>query len=400
MAEQHSSYAFATRALHVGQDSAQWKSRAVVPPIVMATTFAQFEPAVTAGFEYGRSGNPTRNSLELCMASLDKAKHSLIFSSGVACEVNITHLLQTGGHIITDTQVYCGIDRYFRKCASKFDLTIDYVDFCDLNQVAKAAESNLQRGSKSGLVWLESPTNPLLKVTDIRAVTSTLKNINPNVIIAIDNTFMSPYFQSPLELGVDLVMTSITKYVNGHSDVVMGSISTNRTELYDRLKYLQNAIGAVPSPIDCFMVNRSIKTLALRMEKHQKNAMAVALFLESHPLVKRVLYLGLESHPQHQLVLKQCKGFTGMIAAYLEGTLETTCKFLSYLKIFTLGESLGAVESLIELPAIMTHEMMGQWARDKIGISNTLVRISIGVEDVDDLIGDLDQALKRSQQTN
>lgn len=400
MAEQHSSYAFATRALRVGQDSAQWKSRAVVPPIVMATTFAQFEPAVTAGFEYGRSGNPTRNSLELCMASLDKAKHSLIFSSGVACEVNITHLLQAGDHIITDTQVYCGIDRYFRKCASKFDLTIDYVDFCDLNQVAKAAESNLQRGSKSGLVWLESPTNPLLKVTDIRAVTSTLKKINPNVIIAIDNTFMSPYFQSPLELGVDLVMTSITKYVNGHSDVVMGSISTNRTELYDRLKYLQNAIGAVPSPIDCFMVNRSIKTLALRMEKHQKNAMAVALFLESHPLVKRVLYLGLESHPQHQLVLKQCKGFTGMIAAYLEGTLETTCKFLSYLKIFTLGESLGAVESLIELPAIMTHEMMGQWARDKIGISDTLVRISIGVEDVDDLIGDLDQALKRSQQTN
>jgi len=231
-------------------------------------------------------------------------------------------------------------------------------------------------------------------VSDIEEVVRVVKKVNSEIVVVVDNTFLSPYFQSPLSLGADIVMNSITKYINGHSDVIMGSIATNRSDLNDQLKFVQNAVGAVPSPFDCFLVNRGIKTLALRMEQHQKNALAVAKFLQTHPLVRKVIYLGLESHPQRAIIQKQCSGYGGMVGIYIKGTLETAKVFLANLKLFTLAESLGAVESLIEIPSIMTHASLPQETREALGIDDTFIRLSVGVENADDLIHDLDQALK------
>ncbi|KAI2810374.1 hypothetical protein RDWZM_002630 [Blomia tropicalis] len=379
---------FGTRALHAGQEPDQWNSRAVVPPIVMSTTFAQFAPAVHAGYEYGRSGNPTRNSLQKCLASLDKAKFALVYASGLATQANITQLLKEGDNIVAGDELYGGTNRYFRTCAAKFGISIDYVNFSKPENVERALKSNTK------LVWFETPTNPLLKVTDIEAICKIVKKFNSDIIIVVDNTFLSPYFQSPLNFGVDIVMNSITKYINGHSDVIMGSISTNRSDLHQQLKYVQNAVGAVPSPFDCFLVNRGMKTLALRMEQHQKNALAVAKFLEEHPLVRKVIYLGLKSHPQYDVIKKQCSGFGGMVCMYINGNLETVKAFLEKLKLFTLAESLGAVESLVEVPSIMTHASLPPELRKELGIDDTLVRLSVGIENTDDLIQDLDQALK------
>lgn len=245
------------------------------------------------------------------------------------------------------------------------------------------------------LVWFETPTNPLLKVADIEAVCRVVKAASNDIITVVDNTFLGPYFQSPLSLGADIVMNSITKYINGHSDVIMGSIATNSIPLYEQLKYLQNAVGAVPSPFDCFLVNRGVKTLALRMEQHQKNALAIARFFETHPLVRKVIYLGLDSHPQREIVKRQCSGTGGMVGMYINGTIETAKTFISRLRLFTLAESLGAVESLIEIPSIMTHASLPPETRQALGIDDTFIRLSVGVENVDDLIADLDQALKK-----
>ncbi|XP_004679174.1 PREDICTED: cystathionine gamma-lyase [Condylura cristata] len=384
---------FATQAIHVGQEPEQWNSHAVVPPISLSTTFKQGAPGRHSGFEYSRSGNPTRNCLEKAVAALDGAKYSLAFASGLAATMTITHLLKAGDQIICMDDVYGGTNRYFRKVAAEFGLKISFVD-CSNTKLLEAAIT-----PETKLVWIESPTNPILKMTDIEACAHTVHK-HGDIILVVDNTFMSAYFQRPLALGADICMYSATKYMNGHSDVVMGLVSLNSDTLHEKLRFLQNSIGAVPSPLDCYLCNRGLKTLQVRMEKHFENGMAVAQFLESHPLVDRVIYPGLPSHPQHELAKRQCTGCPGMITFYIKGTLKHSEAFLKNLKLFTLAESLGGYESLAELPAIMTHASVPKSDREILGISDTLIRLSVGLEDKIDLLEDIDQALKTAHSPN
>ncbi|CAG5864360.1 cystathionine gamma-lyase [Menidia menidia] len=378
---------FATEAIHVGQEPEQWTSMAVVPPISLSTTFKQQSPGNHAGFEYSRSGNPTRNCLEKAVAALDGAKYCLAVASGLAATVTITHLLKAGDGIVCMDDVYGGTNRYFQRIATEFALDISLAD-CTKPELLKAA---LKPNTK--LVWIETPTNPTMKVVDIRACSDLVHEHSKDIVVVVDNTFMSAYFQRPLALGADICMYSATKYMNGHSDVVMGLISTNRDDLHERLKFLQNALGGVPSPFDCFLCNRGLKTLHLRMERHFKNAMAAAKFLEADPRVERVIFPGLPSHPQYEVVKRQCTGCPGMITFYIKGKLEHATAFLSNLKMFAVAESLGGYESLAEHPAIMTHASVPEKERAVLGISDTLIRLSVGIEDEEDIIEDLDQAL-------
>ncbi|XP_041647835.1 cystathionine gamma-lyase-like [Cheilinus undulatus] len=378
---------FATEAIHVGQEPEQWKSMAVVPPISLSTTFKQNGPGNHAGFEYSRSGNPTRNCLEKAVAALDGAKYSLAVASGLAATLTITHLLKAGDGIVCMDDVYGGTNRYFQRIAREFALEVSFAD-CTKPEKLKAALKN-----NTKLVWIETPTNPTMKVVDIRACSELVHEHNKDIVVVVDNTFMSAYFQRPLALGADICMYSATKYMNGHSDVVMGLISVNREDLYDRLKFLQNALGCVPSPFDCYLCNRGLKTLHLRMECHFKNAMAVAKFLEADPRVDRVIFPGLPSHPQHDVMKRQCTGCPGMITFYIKGQLEHATAFLSNLKMFAIAESLGGYESLAEHPAIMTHASVPEKERNILGISDTLIRLSVGLEDEADIIEDLKQAL-------
>jgi len=378
---------FATKALHVGQEPEQWSSMAVVPPISMSTTFKQDAPADFKMYEYGRSGNPTRGVLEACLASLDGAKHACVFSSGLATSTTITHLLSAGDHVISMDDLYGGTNRYFRKVAARMNIETSFVDATNPKNIEAAIRPNTK------MVWVESPTNPTLKVVDIAAVAAITKK-HPNIFLVVDNTFLSCYFQRPLELGADIVMYSLTKYMNGHTDVIMGAACTNSEDLHDRLRFLQNAIGPVPSPFDCYLVNRSLKTLKLRMEEHQKNALIVGRWLEQHPGVEKVRHPGLPSHPQHELVKRQCYGHSGMMSFYLKGGLNESKKFLSALKVITLAESLGGYESLAELPYSMTHASIEEKERVALGVTNNLIRLSVGLENAEDLIADLDQAFK------
>ncbi|KFM65374.1 Cystathionine gamma-lyase, partial [Stegodyphus mimosarum] len=381
---------FATQAIHVGQNPEKWNHRAVVPPISLATTFQQFAPAQHAGFDYSRSGNPTRQSLEECLASLENAKYALCFASGLATALSLTYLLQSGEHVVCFDDLYGGANRYFRTCASKMGIEVTFVDMRDVKNI----ENSIRHNTK--MIWIETPTNPTMKMVDIEEVCKLLKHY-PSIISVVDNTFMSPYFQKPLTLGADIVMHSLTKYMNGHSDVVMGAIATNNDEIYKQMKYFQNSLGTVPSPFDCFLVNRGIKTLHLRMERHMQNAMAVAEFLEKHPAVEKVMYPGLKSYPQYELAKKQCKGFSGMVSFYVKGGLKEAQIFIENLKIFILAESLGSVESLAEIPSLMTHASVPKEQREQLGISDNLVRLSVGVEAESDLIEDLNQALQKLQ---
>jgi len=378
---------FGTLAIHAGQEPEQWNSRAVVPPISMSTTFKQDSPGVIHGYEYSRSGNPTRTCFEKCVAALEGGKHGIATSSGLGATLLLTHLLQSGDHIVCGDDVYGGTNRYFQRIASKFQLEITLIDLTNLDNLEKAIKPNTK------MVWMETPTNPTLKLTDIRGV-SDIVHKREGIIMVVDNTFMSSYFQRPLALGADCVMHSVTKYMNGHSDVCMGVIATNDDELCQRMRFLQNAIGPVPSPFDCYLANRGLKTLHVRMKQHQHNALAVATFLENNPRVEKVFYPGLKSHPQHQLAKKQMKGFGGMVTAYIKGNIENSRIFLQSLKVFTLAESLGGFESLVELPSIMTHASVPEEERKVLGISDTLVRFSVGLEETEDLIQDIDQALK------
>ncbi|XP_029356557.1 cystathionine gamma-lyase [Echeneis naucrates] len=378
---------FATEAIHVGQEPEQWKSMAVVPPISLSTTFKQYGPGNHAGFEYSRSGNPTRNCLEKAVAALDGAKYSLALASGLAATVTITHMLKAGDGIVCMNDVYGGTNRYFQRIAREFGLEVSLADCTQLEHLKAALKPNTK------LVWLETPTNPMMKVVDIKACSDFIHAHNKDIVVVVDNTFMSAYFQRPLALGADICMYSATKYMNGHSDVVMGLVSVNREDLYERLKFLQNALGGVPSPFDCFLCNRGLKTLHLRMERHFKNAMAVAKFLEADPRVERVLFPGLTSHPQHDVMKRQCTGCPGMITFYIKGKLEHASTFLSNLKMFAIAESLGGYESLAEHPAIMTHASVPENERSVLGISDTLIRLSVGLEDEADIIEDLEQAL-------
>ncbi|XP_007436985.1 cystathionine gamma-lyase [Python bivittatus] len=378
---------FATQAIHVGQDPEQWNSLAVVPPISLSTTFKQRAPGQHSGFEYSRCGNPTRDCLEKAVAALDGAKYCLAYASGLAATVNIAHLLKAGDTVICTDDVYGGTNRYFRRIATDMGLNAVFVDCTKLECLENAITPETK------LVWIETPTNPTLKVVDIQGCANIVRK-HKGVILAVDNTFMSAYFQRPLSLGADICMYSATKYMNGHSDVVMGLVSVNDDKLHEKLRFLQYSIGAIPSPFDCYLCNRGLKTLPIRMKQHFRNALTVAQYLESDPRVEKVIFPGLQSHPQYDLMKRQCTGCPGMISFYIKGNLEHASRFLKNLKLFTLAESLGGYESLAEHPAIMTHASVPKADREALGISDTLIRISIGLEDSEDLLEDLDQALK------
>ena len=377
------SWGFATRALHIGQgpDPA---TGAVVQPIHLATTFAQQGVGKHKGFEYSRSGNPTRSALEDCLAGLENARHGLAFASGLAAETTTLLLLSPGDHVVYMEDVYGGTYRLFDKVLKRFGLNFSAVDASDLDAVEQAISPATK------LVWLESPTNPLLRVVDIDAVSEVAHS--RGAMVCVDNTFATPYLQQPLRLGADLVVHSSTKYIGGHSDVVGGAIMTNNDELEQRLRFHQNAVGAVPSPFDCWLLLRGIKTLALRVERHCSNAMEVAEALEKNEAVVRVHYPGLASHPGHAIASRQMRMFGGMVSFEVADE-AAALRTLERLKLFALAESLGAVESLAEHPARMTHASMPPSERERAGVGNGLIRLSVGVEDVADLIADLESAL-------
>merc|ERR1711953_769056 len=378
---------FATKALHAGQDPEQWSSMAVVPPISMSTTLKQYGPADFKQCEYGRSGNPTRDCLEAALAAVDGAQFAFTFSSGLAATSTITQLLKAGDHLIAMDDLYDGTNRYFRRVASNMGIETSFVDATNPQKVAEAIKPNTR------MVWIETPTNPTLKVVDIKAV-SDIAHQHENIFVVVDNTFESAYFQRPLELGADITYYSLTKYMNGHTDVIMGSCASNNKDIADRLRFLQNATGAVPSPFDCYLVNRSLKTLKLRMEEHQKNGLMVTKFLEGHPHVERVIHPGSPSHPQHEVAKKQQSGHSGMLSFYIKGNLENSRKFLKALKLVTLAESLGGFESLAELPYLMTHASIEEKERVALGVTDTLIRLSMGLETTEDLIDDVKNALE------
>ncbi|XP_067028412.1 cystathionine gamma-lyase-like [Acropora muricata] len=381
---------FGTLAIHAGQDPEQWNSRAVVPPIFMSSTYQQDAPGVHRGCVYSRTGNPTRNCFETCVAALEGAKHGIATASGVAATMLVTQLLKTGDHILCVEDVYGGTYRYFSQIAApQIGIEISFVDLSDLSKLKSAIKPNTK------MVWIETPSNPLLKLVDIQGA-SEIVHQHEGIILVADNTFMSPYFQRPLSLGADIVMHSVTKYLNGHSDTVMGVICADNDEICNKLRYLQNALGPVPSPFDCFLANRGLKTLHLRMRQHETSALAVARYLEKNPRVERVIYPGLESFPQLELAKKQMTGFGGMVSFFIKGDMENSKQFFKASKLFALALSLGGHESLTELPALMTHASVPKDEKEILGISDTLIRLSVGLEDTEDLIEDLDQALKKA----
>jgi len=376
---------FGTKAVHAGQKPDP-NSGAVIIPISLSSTFAQSSPGVTHGYEYARTGNPTRNAFEDNIAALEGGKHGVAFASGLAATTTFLHIFKTGDHVVSIDDVYGGTNRYFsRICNPHAGLEFSFVDL-SVNGVFEAA---IKPNTK--LVWIESPTNPTLKIVDIKHITQIAHE--KGLLVVVDNTFASPYFQRPLELGADVVVHSVTKYLNGHSDVVMGVIVTNNEEIYKKLKFLQNGMGGIPSPFDSFLAIRGTKTLHLRMKEHEKNALHLAKYLEAHPKIQKVVYPGLPSHPHHELAKKQMYGYGGIVTIYIKGGIAESRKFLENLKIFALAESLGGVESLADHPAIMTHASVPVDQRTKLGITDNLVRLSVGVEDVQDLQNDLEHAL-------
>jgi len=376
---------FSTRALHVGNDPDP-SNGAISPPIFQTSTYVQASPGVHKGYEYSRTHNPTRIRLEECLASLENAKHCVVTATGMSATHLITQLLNRGDKVLCGDDVYGGTYRLFTTVVQN-DFEFHFTD-------TTKTEDTIQKlkDLKPKLLWIESPTNPLLKISDIRKLTAAAREVG--AMSVVDNTFMSPYFQNPLDLGGDMSYHSMSKYINGHSDVVAGAIMTNNTEVFNKLKYLQNSIGPSQSPFDSWLVLRGVKTLGVRMDRHNENAMKVARFLENHPQVEKVTYPGLESHPQHDLAKSQMSGFGGMITFFIKGGLEASRKFLENVHLFMLAESLGGVESLIEHPAIMTHASIPKSEREKIGLTDDLIRLSVGIEEVDDLIKDLEHAFE------
>jgi cystathionine gamma-lyase len=381
---------FSTRAIHAGEEP-NFKDGGcgdVVVPIHLASTFARKEiDKPTSGYEYSRTQNPTRCALETKLAALESAKYGLAFSSGLAAETTLLlSLLKKGDHVVAFDDLYSGTKRLLNQSLSNFGLDVTYVDATNPKKVETALLGNTR------LIWLETPTNPLMKICDIQAISKIAKE--KDAILVVDNTFLSPYFQNPLDLGTDIVLHSTTKYIGGHSDVVGGAIMLSNKKLHSKIRFNQNAIGAIPSPFDCFLVLRGIKTLAVRMERHNYNALEIAKYLEKHSRIEKVNYPGLESHPYHELAKHQQSGFGGMLSFELKGDVNDVKIFLQRTKIFALAESLGGVESLIEHPWLMTHSSIPQKAREICGITQNLIRVSVGIEDVTDLISDLKQALK------
>jgi len=385
MSKRRNRLAFSTRAIHAGQQHDP-TTGAVMVPIYATSTYAQASPGVHKGFEYSRSQNPTRMALERCIADLESGTHGFAFASGLAAIATILELLDSGSHIIATDDLYGGSFRLFDQVRKRSAaLHFSFVDMSDLAAIEASIRPNTR------MIWIETPSNPLLRLADLAGIAGLAKK--HRLIAVADNTFASPYTQRPLESGIDIVMHSTTKYLNGHSDIIGGCVVVNTDELGEKLRFLQNAIGSIAGPFDSFLALRGLKTLALRMERHCSNALAIARWLEKNSKVARVIYPGLESHPQHKLAKKQMSAFGGIVTFVVKGDLSATRRVLERTKLFTLAESLGGVESLIEHPAIMTHASIPAHKRDEIGISDSLVRLSVGIEDPDDLIADLDMAL-------
>lgn len=384
MATSNHNFKIDTLCVHAGVE-AEPVTGAIMTPIFQTSTYVQQSPGEHKGYDYSRGGNPTRSALEAALAALEGARHSITFASGLAAEQGVIQTLEPGSHVLVCDDVYGGTGRLFRRMYAKYNIQFDFVDMRDASKLAEHFKPNTK------LVWLETPTNPLLHLVDIEAVCKLAKS--KGAITVVDNTFASPVFQSPLALGADVVVHSSTKYLGGHSDLIGGVVMVNDNALAEQIRFIQFAGGAVNSPFECFLLLRSVKTLAVRMERHNSNALAVARALEKNSAFSHVIFPGLESHPQHALAKKQMKGFSGMVSIRLKnGDLEKVKKFVSRLKVFSLAESLGGVESLINHPELMTHASVPPDHRVKLGISTDLLRLSVGIENVADLIDDLEQA--------
>jgi cystathionine beta-lyase/cystathionine gamma-synthase len=372
-----------TLAIHAGQ-APDPSTGAVMTPIYQTATYVQQGVGQHQGYEYARTGNPTRTALEACLAALEGAAHGLAFASGMAAIDTLCKLFDPGDHVLAGDDVYGGTFRLFEKQYAKYGIEFSYVNSTDVAAVTAGLRPNTR------WVWLETPTNPRLKLADLRAIAQAAHAAHPGIRVVVDNTFASPYLQQPLALGCDVVVHSTTKYLGGHSDTIGGAVLTSDTALHERLKFLQNAAGAVPGPLDCFLVLRGIKTLAVRMERHSENALAVAQYLADHPRVTDVIYPGLDTHPQHALAQRQMRSGGGMISFYVQGGEPVARALAARTRLFALAESLGGVESLIELPAAMTH---GSTQGSPLEVDPGLIRLSVGLENKEDLIADLAQAL-------
>ncbi|MGY0426057.1 MAG: cystathionine gamma-synthase [Polaribacter sp.] len=378
---------FNTKTIHGGQEPEK-STGAVMPPVFLTSTYAQSSPGVHQGYEYSRGANPTRTALENSFASIENGTHGFAFSSGLSAIDCVLRTLSPGDEVIAGDDLYGGTYRVFTRLFKKYGLEFTFVD---MNSVANVSEAITE---KTKLVWLETPTNPLMKIADIKAISVAVKNTNAAILVAVDNTFATPYLQQPLTLGADIVMHSATKYLGGHSDLVMGALVVKDKKLAEELHFIQFAAGAVAGPMDSFLALRGIKTLHIRMQRHCENGRAVAKFLEKHPKVGAVYYPGLENHPNHKIAKKQMKDFGGMVSFRLKDeSKEAAFKFLENTHIFTLAESLGGVESLVNHPTTMTHASIPEPARLKIGITDSLIRLSVGIEDEEDLLADLNSAL-------
>ena len=376
---------FETRSIHAGGEP-DAETGAVMPPIYATSTYVQDGPGEDRGYEYSRTGNPTRTALEENLAALEDAEYGRAFASGMASINTVLNLLEAGDHVVAGDDVYGGTHRLFRQVYEQYDLSFSFVDTTDHDAVLSAMRPDTE------LVWVETPTNPLMRVNDIAALSGIAHD--HDALCAVDNTFATPYLQQPLDHGADIVSHSLTKYLGGHSDVVGGALVTNDEHLDERFGFYQNSVGATPDPFACFLVLRGTKTLALRMDRHCENARTIADRLDAHPDVSHVYYPGLESHPQHDLAAEQMRDFGGMVSFELDATLDETADFVSATEVFALAESLGGVESLIEQPATMTHASIPREERIEAGLTDGLVRISVGVEHVDDLWSDLESAIE------
>lgn len=380
------SLGFETRAIHAGQDPDP-TTGAIMTPVYLTSTYVQQSPGVHKGYEYSRTHNPTRKSYEACIASLEGGTHGFAFASGLSATLTVLHMLKGGDHVVAGDDMYGGTFRLFDKVLRHDGYQFSFVDLTRPENLEAAIRPNTK------LLWLETPTNPMLKLADIEKLAKIAKA--RGLLVAVDNTFMSPFYQRPLELGADIVVHSSTKYINGHSDVVGGVAVVKEAALAEKLAFLSNAMGPVASAFDSFLAMRSLKTLPVRMRAHSENAMAVAHYLEKHPKVERTIYPGLTSHPQYELARKQMSGFGGMVSFVIKGGLPQAKTFLENVRIFSLAESLGGVESLVNHPAIMTHASVPIETRQALGISDSLIRLSVGIETQADILADLEQALTK-----
>jgi cystathionine gamma-lyase len=377
--------ALATRAIHAGQ-APDPSTGAIMPPIYATSTYVQKSPGVHQGYEYSRTQNPTRMAYERCLADLESGSHGFAFASGMAAIGTLLELVNSGDHIVAMDDLYGGTRRLFSGVRERSSgLEVTYVDMTDTTELANALQANTR------MIWIESPSNPLLKIVDFAAVAEV--TTGRDILLVCDNTFATPCLQRPLELGCNIVMHSATKFLNGHSDMVGGIVATADDALAEQLAYLQNSIGAIAGPFDSFLALRGLKTLDVRMERHCRNAAKIAAWLENDARVERVLYPGLASHPQHELAERQMSDFGGIVTFFIKGSIDDARRFLERCEVFSLAESLGGVESLVDHPAIMTHASVPEKERAALGISDQLIRLSVGIEDLDDLVADLDQAL-------